>query len=90
VLLVRNVAGTVTTLWSGPVTSSASRAFQLDLDATNVVLLEGPVGSPVVRVGPIAHNLGFAAGYPYLQASTNAAATYSAVFDSVTLTRRLF
>jgi hypothetical protein len=87
--LVRNRAGTTTGLWSGAVAAgSGLRAFELNLDATNVTLREGPVGSSSTRIGPVAHGLGFAAGYPYLQVSTNAADTFIGRFDAVALTKR--
>jgi hypothetical protein len=59
----------------------------LDLNATNLALSEGPPGSLVTRVGSLPHGLGFTAGYPYLQVSTNAAATYTGNFDGFVLTK---
>ncbi len=86
--VVRNKAGTLTTLWSGTVTASTGlRAFRLDLNATNLALSEGPPGSLVTRVGSLPHGLGFTGGYPYLQVSTNAAATYTGNFDGFVLTK---
>jgi hypothetical protein len=83
------VAGTTTTLWSGTETASTGlRSFKIRIDASQVTLLEGPVGgSLTARTGPAPHRLGFTAAYPYLQVSTNAAASYSGLFDEFSLTK---
>jgi hypothetical protein len=87
VSLVRRVGGgTPTTIWSGPITSGSTlRQFQLRLDGTNLWLYEGALGSsPALRVGPIAHGLGWSSGHLYLHAHNSSAVTpYSARFDTV-------
>jgi CSLREA domain-containing protein len=87
VSLVRRVGGgTPTTIWSGPITSGTTlRQFQLRLDGTNLWLYEGALGSsPALRVGPVAHGLGWSSGHLYLHAHNSSAATpYSARFDTV-------
>jgi hypothetical protein len=61
------------------------RQFQLRLDGTNLWLYEGALGSsPALRVGPVAHGLGWSSGHLYLHAHNSSSATpYSARFDTV-------
>lgn len=85
-LLRRSGGGNPTTIWSGPVTQGTTlRQFQLRLDATNLWLYEGEVGSsPALRVGPIAHGITWTSGNLYLHTHNSSSVTpYLARFDTV-------
>ena len=85
-LLRRTGGGTPTTIWSGPITQgTALRQFQLRIDATNLWLYEGEVGSsPTLRVGPFAHGIPWTSGHLYLHTHNSSSATpYLARFDTV-------
>jgi CSLREA domain-containing protein len=84
VALIRRVGGgPATAIWAGSVAvSSGLRDFELRVDARNLSLYEGPVGTAVLRAGPLAHGLAFTSGYPYLHASTNSLTPFAATFDS--------
>ncbi|HYM84822.1 MAG TPA: hypothetical protein VEY67_11795 [Candidatus Dormibacteraeota bacterium] len=89
-LVTRTASGTPVTLWSGSeVIGSGLRAFELRIDPTNVTLLEGPIGSLAVRVGPIAHHLTWTSANVYLHAHNDTSASNFVVdYDSVAIARR--
>ena len=85
-LLRRTGGGSPTTIWSGPITPGTTlRQFELRIDATDLWLYEGPVGSSMaLRAGPIAHGLTWTSGHLYLHTHNSSAATpYLARYDTV-------
>ena len=87
--VVAKRSGTTTTLWSGVQTQTAARAFELRLRSGTASLSEGPVGAGLVtRTTGLVTGVDPATGqHVYLQASTNAAATYTGLFDEVRVSK---
>lgn len=82
-IVTRAAGGTATTLWSGAVpVSTTLNDFELDVDATNVSLYQGPAGAATLRAGPLPHGLTWTSGFPTFSATTDAAPVWNARFDS--------